>query len=841
MGKKGVWLALLVLPLAAAYLLWSVFVEVRQEAIQQWEAQQKTLASEVAKGVESYFQHYLSTLTYLAANSNIVEFNERGRQLMDGFHDYNRHSLRAVTRVDENGLILYTSPYNPAMIGQDVSSQEHNRIIMTTHRAVVSDVFQAVQGYAAVALAAPVMNDGVYRGSLTLLFSFEDIAANYLRDMELGRGEYAWVLTREGNLIFRTPQAMDRIFLDREKPCPYLVDLTAQMLKGEQGATGFTCPGAPGGEKEPQLAVFRPINLANTHWSLAIAAPEHEVLAVVREHLLKWSLIIAVMLAAWLALFQSITRGWTVLAETRKRVAAEEALRESEEKLRLLFEYSLDGIMLTTPDGLILAANPAACRLLGYNEEDLKALPPDAILDGEDPRKSPAHLEREREGQFLGEMTFVRKDGARVEMEVSSSLFADRQGRAMATTIMRDLSERKKAEREKAQLEAGLRRSQQMEALGALAGGIAHDFNNVLAAIVGYAELARQHLQPDQPAVGDLDQVLKASERAKDLVRRILSFSHKDGQEKKPLLLGPIIKETVQLLRASLPPGMEIKADLEHDDAGAVLADATQMHQVLMNLITNSVQAMAGGEGVLEVGLRRTLLSPEEAASREGIAPGAYTVLTVRDTGHGMDRQTMERIFEPYFTTKEQGQGTGLGLAVVHGIVKSHGGIVSVESQPGRGAAFEVWLPLREEAQAETSGLKRVRDLPRGRERILLVEDEAELALAMQRTLESLGYQVRAALESRQALEVLQADPEKFDLLLTDLVMPGMSGGRLAEQVRQIRPGLPIIVCTGYAVEEEMARLGALGVSEILLKPTSIDRLARAVRQALDGAGSTQA
>jgi CheY-like chemotaxis protein/anti-sigma regulatory factor (Ser/Thr protein kinase) len=297
--------------------------------------------------------------------------------------------------------------------------------------------------------------------------------------------------------------------------------------------------------------------------------------------------------------------------------------------------------------------------------------------------------------------------------------------------------------------------------------------------------------------------------------------------------LAPIVKETLKLLRASLPPGIALESDLDHE-GGVVLADATTMHQVLMNLFTNAVHAMAGRQGVLEVNLRRVELARGEKALDEELPPGPYVLLSVRDTGQGMDAQTRERIFEPYFTTKGHGRGTGLGLAVVHGIVKSHGGAIAVESRPGQGSTFRVWLPLHEAEADAGQAAAAPGPLPRGAEGILLVEDEPEMAEAVRRGLEGLGYCVRALPNAEEALEVLAADPSAHDLLLTDLMLPGLDGAQLVERSRRLRPGLPAIVLTGYAGAQEIARLRGLGVEKVLLKPCALRQLAETVREVLD-------
>jgi len=400
--------------------------------------------------------------------------------------------------------------------------------------------------------------------------------------------------------------------------------------------------------------------------------------------------------------------------------------------------------------------------------------------------------------------------------------------------FLRSWLEDERHSRESKRLETQLRQSQKMEAIGTLAGGIAHDFNNILGVIMGYAEMLQNfQLQADSPLKRNVQQIIKASHRAKGLVQQILTFSRQHEQEQKPLNVAYIAKEVVKFLRPSLPSTIEIRQDIDKN-AGAVLADATQIHQVILNLCTNAYHAMRETGGVLELSLAAVDLRADDFPSSGELKPGPYVRLTVRDTGRGMLPEVAERIFEPYFTTKEKGEGTGLGLAVVHGIVKSHGGIVRVESAPGEGACFQVDLP-RAKKEEEKSVLALVEDVPKGQGRVLFVDDEPELARLGKLMLEHLGYQVTTAVNGSEALELFRADPEEFHLAITDMTMPGLTGEKLARELMGIRADLPVILCTGYSelISEEKAV--ELGIRGFLMKPLVIQDLAGAVRKALDG------
>ncbi|UCF90662.1 MAG: response regulator [Desulfobacterales bacterium] len=394
--------------------------------------------------------------------------------------------------------------------------------------------------------------------------------------------------------------------------------------------------------------------------------------------------------------------------------------------------------------------------------------------------------------------------------------------------------EKRIEERTKA-LEDSNRQLQQVlkiQAIGTLAGGIAHDFNNILFPIIGYTELSLDEIPPASPAQGFLEEVLKAANRAKDLVQQILTFSRQNGQERKPVHVQHIVKEVLKLLRASIPANLEIIHRLD-EDCGPILGDATQIHQVIMNLSTNAYHAMQEIGGALDISLTEVDIGYEEPITGTGIKPGRHLRLTVKDVGHGMEPAVMERIFEPYYTTKEPGKGTGLGLAVIHGIVKNHGGDIRVTSKPGEGTTFHVYLPLMDRSPAEPEAP--VPNVAKsGNEHVLLVEDEKQVIDMERQMLERLGYRVTARTSSHEALAVFGAQPDNFDLVITDMTMPHMTGERLARQLIEIRPNIPIILCTGFneGITEDKAL--AMGIRKFVMKPVVKNDLALTIRAVLD-------
>jgi len=509
----------------------------------------------------------------------------------------------------------------------------------------------------------------------------------------------------------------------------------------------------------------------------------------------------------------------------RKRV--EDARRESELKFRSVFDFSPQPIALTeVTTGKFKEVNDRFCSITGFSREELLEKPATELgfYTEQDRQKVLEELIRAGEVREM-EMHFRVKDGSIITCLIFSQIITIGAEHFVLTTFV-DVTERK-------EFEARLKQSQKMEAIGTLAGGIAHDFNNILSIVVGNTEMAMQDLPRYGRTHFYLDESRKASLRARDLVKQILAFSRRAEKERKPILVGPIVEESVRMLRPSIPSTISIRPVLPPRKS-TVLADPTQIHQVLINLCTNAAHAMRESKGVLEIALDNQTLSQADVSVLPSLSPGEYLVLDVRDTGHGIDPGIMERIFDPYFTTKGIGEGSGLGLAVVHGIVKERGGEVQVFSTPGKGSTFRLFFPLAETEVVE----ERDSDLPlpTGKESILLVDDDAEMAKLGKRMLKRLQYRVTGRKEGRAALKVFRRESERFDLVVTDMTMPDMTGPNLLQEFKRIRPDIPIIACTGYGemiTDEEADRMG---IRAAVIKPLVMRELAQTVRQVLDEA-----
>jgi PAS domain S-box-containing protein len=525
-------------------------------------------------------------------------------------------------------------------------------------------------------------------------------------------------------------------------------------------------------------------------------------------------------------------------AEIAARNWMEETLRESENLLRTVINATKEAMISIGQDGLVTIFNSAAEEMFGYKKEEITGKPVDCLMPAEYRERHSEYIrnffaesEQRKAGSKLLELPALRSDGSvfPMEMSLSAGKYGDKQ---FIIAVARDISDRKRAEEEKKRLEARLQQAQKMEAIGKLAGGIAHDFNNVLTPIVGYTELTMSSLPESSQVREYLREVLNAAMRARDLVQQILAFSRKSEQELKPLKVQPLVQEALKLLRASLPATIRIDQNIDRE-CGVILADPTRIHQIIMNLCTNAYHAMREKGGVLEVSLAEINVSFDALTSDSGLEPGPYLRLSVSDNGHGMDRSIMERIFDPYFTTKAPGEGTGMGLSVVHGIVKSYGGDIRVYSESGKGTTFHVHLPIIKTDLFTIETLSSELTA-KGYERILLVDDEKPIARSVQKMLEHLGYSVTAQNGSVEALEVFRIHPGKFDLVITDQTMPDMTGAQLAQKLLDIRPDIPIILCTGFSevITEERAK--GIGIREYVMKPVVMSEISKTIRKVLD-------
>ena len=657
---------------------------------------------------------------------------------------------------------------------------------------------------------------GRFAGVITAIVDLEDLE-HFYGAVNLGQASAIHLLRDDGTLLARNPTV------------PIVVGQTFPALAAVPSA--------------PATRLLNPIDNKRDFIAVAPVRDTQLVLTVTRDE--------AVALRPWrnetirvgirtliLTLLGALTIA-ALLRQLRRVEASERALRESEERYALAMEGANEGFWDWRVPGDQLFISQKMKMLTGHREDSefttRKAWMAQTVIHPDDLHRRDTALREHFDGltpRYECEYRVRMPDGSWSWLHARGRCLRDAEGkpyRFVGSAI--DVSAQRQAQLDKEHLEAQLRQSQKMEAIGTLAGGIAHDFNNILGAIVGYGELAHQQSSEGTPLRRYLDNVMHAAGRARALVDRILGFSRSGLGERVPVNVQSVIEETLELLQASLPDGISVESRLEAGNA-AVIGDATHLHQVAMNLFTNALHAMQQG-GVLRVVLERVGLKERLSPARGTLTPGPYVRLIVSDTGSGIPSAVLERMFDPFFTTKGVGEGTGLGLSLVHGIVTDLGGAIDVTTRASEGTSFEIWLPIAGEI-SKPAAAAAVHELPSGNgETVMIVDDEPTLVALVEEMLAELGYEPVGFDSSAAALTAFRADPGRFDLVLTDEAMPDLTGTELARHFRHCQPDVPIILVSGHGGTQLAKAAAAIGVNELLCKPLQRHELAESVARVL--------
>ena len=733
--------------------------------------------------------------------------------------------VRFLTIVDSHGIQRYRS--NSALPDDlDVSDRSYflaQRDRSGTGLFISEPLVTRSENRAAVELSRRLDDNAGFAGVVTAIVDLQDLQQFY-GAVNLSAGSAIHLVRDDGTLLVRNPPRPGAV---GERFPQFVAAALAQARRFVNPIDG-------------QRDFLEVAGVRDTPMKLAVTREEAVALQPWRDEAIRLALRTLIVTLLGVVAIAGL------LHQLRRVEAGERALRVSEERYALAMEGANEGYWDWDIASDRLFLSPKMLTWVGQNSENAivtrsewrarVVIHPDDVarfeaatadhFAGRTPRYECEYRVRQPDGEWrwlLGRGRCQRDAAGQPYRFVGSAI---------------DVTVQKQAEIAQQHLEAQLRQSQKMEAMGTLAGGIAHDFNNILGAILGYGELAHQHSPPGSALRRYLDNVMHAADRAKTLVDRILGFSRSGLGERVPVNVQAVIEETLELLGGSLPAGIRLQKALTAGNA-AVIGDATHLHQVAMNLCTNAVHAMDKG-GVLGVALERVELSEQRWLSRGTLAPGAYVRLVVSDTGAGIPAAVLERIFDPFFTTKGVGEGTGLGLSLVHGIVSELGGAIDVTTIPQQGTKFAIWLPLAGEAQVPAA--RAARELPRGRgETVMIVDDERPLVALAKELLAGLGYQTLGFDSSNAALQAFRVEPQRFDLVLTDEAMPDLVGSELAAEFRQIRPNLPIILMSGHGGAQLAQRAAAIGAQAVLRKPLQgrdlAESLARVLGAALHAAG----
>jgi len=807
----------------------SFYDKVKQESIDNLNHTQMLHARQAAQGVEDFFDNWRRDLAVYSEIEDIKKMNERGKKFIESVYRSNAELIRAVTRVDARGRVMYTIPYDRKAIGRDISSQDHMRQIMKTHRPVVSDVFSMVQGFSSIALHVPVFSNGTFEGTIAIAVNFQALAKKYFEVIKVGKTGYAWVISRDGTELYcPVPGHVGNSVFTNCKDFPTILAMADEMLKQREGTATYTFDKIGEQSVYPikKHAIYMPISIGNTFWSIVVASSEDEVLSSLAGFRNRLLIVIGIFLLGGVLFSYYGLKAWFVIQEQMKRRHTEEALRESERRFRSLVETTNDWVWECDENGIYTYASPKVKDIIGYEPEEVIGKRVYDFMDQNEARRVSTVFNNmiKLRSTFAGlENTNIRKDGQKVVLETNGVPIFDASGKFLGYRgIDRDISERKR-------LETQLRQSQKMEAIGTLAGGIAHDFNNILTALMGYATLIQMQMDPSNPLRPYVNQVIAASQKAADLTKSLLAFSRQQPVTLIPLSFNNTVKEAEKLLKRLLTEDIEFHISLCKDDP-IVMADKSQIDQILFNLVTNARDSMPHG-GTLTIETNLVNLDDTFRHFHGYGEKGTYALLSVSDTGTGMDEATRERIFDPFFTTKEVGKGTGLGLATVYGIVKQHNGYINTYSEPGMGTTFHVYFPIATQFIKESETISE--PVRGGSETILIAEDSDAVRNLIKALLTEHGYTIIEAIDGEDAIQRF-TEAKRIDLVILDTVMPKKNGREVYDEIIRLKPDSKVLFTSGYTRDVILDKGVEEGKFEFIQKPVSPYVLLKKVRQMLD-------
>ena len=770
----------------------------------------KMQAVQIARSLSSMTQiaiekewHIISAMAkdpLIIAGASRENYESLHEKLVD-FYDKAGMDYEGLAVFDTNGIICVDA-VDEKRIGISVAEREYIKLARQGKMGIGPVTASKATGKPVFGIAAPILSPGGRYLGCVLGVLKADFLVKYILSLELGQTGYAVMVDQKG-IVMAHPNPDYILKLETLKDNE-LKENTRRMILGETGTGEYTFCG------KQKIMGFAPIEL--TGWSVGVVQEKDEVMALAYTNR---NLILMV---------SSVFLVLTILAVFFLSKTISTPVQKMLTTLNKAVEQAAEAIFIIGQDKKVQFANPVMADIIDRPIQEIIDKIPD-LQNTDISRPEEIWEILERGDIWTGRVTGMKKNSTSFTMDLTITPVRDQAGRincflAIGKDITRELM-----------MEVQLRQSQKMEALGTLAGGIAHDFNNILSAVFGYSELALLHLPDKEKSEHDVKEILKAAGRARDLVNHIMTFSRKAEQQKKSIMPRHIIKEALKLLRASLPTTIEIREAI--NSHASIMADTTQIHQIVMNLCTNAGYAMREQGGILSVQLEDVELDQALALHHQGLFPGKYVVLKVSDTGSGIPPAIIDRLFDPFFTTKSHGEGTGLGLSVVHGIVKSMDGMITVSSREGQGTTFTLYIPVSRE---ETPGSEKdiSQEIVGGTEKILLIDDEAMIIRAGKNIIRSLGYTVTGYTDSIKALGAFLSNPTDFDAVITDYTMPHMTGYDLAKKIRGVRHDIPIILCSGYMDEEIELRIKNAGITAFIKKPFMRNDIAVLLRCTLE-------
>lgn len=822
--------------------------ELRYMAARQYGIQQLMETKLVASVIEKYFDQFISDL-YFMANAgrelpSSLSFNELFYKRYKGLH-----KATSIRFIDTRGILTFICPregFRGNLIGKRYDTENYYKRVLETEKITISSFLYNEKNEPRIRIAIPVFKNDPFTPSIkgVLVGSFDPttvLTAIINPIVSENAFEYAWVLDAEGYFLIHPVKQFEGrnsfgVREEKNQAFSYqkIEKIQQKMIQGHEGTDTYFS-GWHRNQKGhiEKFVAYSPVKIAGSNWSVAICSPKNALDAIIekieRYHDYTLYFIVIVFLTGGILLFRNSYQRYRLYMQS---------LKFNEQKLSAISQASSVGICLAK-QRKICWANETLHAMFGYEDDELvgkstSMFYPDKttyqkmgkVLYSDDAELKP----------FKATSQCVKRDGTDFHCSfIACPLDASDHSEGFIVVIG-DITEILSVEKENIRLKDHIIRAQRMEAIAILASGIAHDFNNILFPITGYVEILLMDSAKGSESYKYLMNILKASDRAKKLINQILSFSRQTQGETTPVLVQPIVKETLSLLRKTIPKTINIVQKIDMN-CSRIMADPTQIHQIIMNLCTNAYQAMESSGGTLTVELCEADIDDNALPCFLDLKPGRYVQLLISDTGVGMEKKTLLKIFEPYFTTKKGGKGTGLGLSIVHGIVKKAGGDIKVISEPDRGTCFHIYLPVLGSC-TKTKSLPVVEsNCIKGTGHILLVDDEEQIIEMGRKFLQRLGYEATVCTSSGKALEILKANPNTFDLMITDLTMPELTGGALARELKKINPEIPVIICTGSKKDERKAWGYSANVKEILLKPVNMKELSILISKTINDTG----
>ena len=781
-----------------------IYFQLSHSLLEMTKEKSVLLAQDISSVIEATLDHKIDLASSIAADPDIIEASRTGdyriaQEELESIHRRIGDKLFTLFLTDRYGIDRADAVF-AQQIGLDLSDRDYFRNAKEGRTSVSGPLFPrgtATPGVPIVVVCAPIREGNTFYGTVTIAID-TDFLMNIILRKRLGRTGYAYLINSEGLMLIhpRKEYILRLNLLDQ----PGTTELEKVVRSGNPGAAFYSFEGS---DKVAGLA-----GVAHTGWTVVFSQNRDEVMSPVDR------LLSAVLISA--AVFLIITIA--IITVVSSRISS--PIQKTLEMMKQVTRHSTEMILQIGPDRKIVFANQAAGEITG--------IPPDAMIGTEpdlgNPRDIPPHViwnSLEAGIPWSGRVTLKGNKPDPVSLDVMLVPVRDDRGTIRGyLEIGRDISAEVMYERR-------LQQSQKLEAIGTLAGGIAHDFNNILSGIFGYAELSLMDCERGSAVESYIKEIRRAAERARDLVKQILTFSRQADFELKPLLPGPVVKEALKLLRASIPVTITIQSRIE--SSSAIMAEPTQIHQIVMNLFTNAVHAMGENAGTISLELEDFLVDEEFTRTHPDIRQGRHVMLRISDTGCGMEPEVLDHIFDPFFTTKTTGKGTGLGLSVVHGIVKRLNGIITAYSEVGKGTVFNVIIPCTEpEVPALDEG---ERSIEGGTERIAIIDDEKAITATMHSILTNLGYKVTAFTDGMEALEAITSREQVFDVVVTDHSMPRITGLEIAKRIKGM--GIPVILTSGYFGENMEKEARDAGIAELITKPINTYQLTDAIRRVL--------